>query len=241
MRSRPRPPSPSGRSMRRTNTARSSTTNVGTPKIPRSETACSCSSRIDLGRPAGVHLVENALGVHPGRSRAHRRPRPAHAGRALGRGGRRTGRGCTAGNCSGMRSRATTPAARATRSGWAAGSSHAGVPPSGTWAWLRKKGTKVTSQGSPGVEAGEHVLVAVSGEGTAVVPGNRKSTTSHVFDNARRPSHSYLPPGPVERRRVPSRVARVSARRAARRLRRPARWPCRPRRPRRDERADGRD
>ena len=65
-RSRPRSPSPSGRSMRRTNTARSSTMKVGTPKTSRAATACFVFVANDLRRPTGVDLGEHQVGVYPG-------------------------------------------------------------------------------------------------------------------------------------------------------------------------------
>ena len=55
--------------MNRTNTARSSTTNVGTPNIAQRFTASVCSSASVFERPAGRDLGRDRVGVEPDRRR----------------------------------------------------------------------------------------------------------------------------------------------------------------------------
>ncbi len=66
---------------------------------------------------------------------------------------------------SGYWSRTTTPAASAIRSGALAGSSHTGVPPSGTWTWLSEKGRNVTSQSAPSARAATRCSWALRAKG----------------------------------------------------------------------------
>ena len=190
----------------------------------------------DLGRPAGVHLAENRLGVHTG------------TGQGIGHDGTVTQvaplvvAGGEEGEMHGTE-----------LLGQAVASDHAGrqghevrlggrvLPRRGATfrhvSLIEEEGNKGHFPGSSGVEASEHVLVAVAGEGAAVVPGHGELTVCHAPSNA--PVRRDIPP-----RSSTSVVDRgpgqVSGRDAAQGHRRPARWPChRPRR-KRDGRANGR-
>ena len=143
---------------------------VGTPKTLHLVDRLLVGPLDLVDRAAAVHLGQDlvagdTVGVEDAR------PRPSESRMSSPSSWRAANRAwCTAPNCSGYWSRTTTPAARATRSPNFAGSSHTGVPPSGTWPWLRVKGRKVTSQSAPSAKPGQQVLVGVAGEGAAVVP-----------------------------------------------------------------------
>ena len=127
-----------------------------------------------LGRPAGSRLRPARLGVDPGTAQ-----RLADHGTvaqiaalvvpATNRDGERRGTGREAG-------RGPPPRRPGTRGrAWWPDPPTPGVPPSGTWAWLRKNGTKVTSQSAPASRPSRRCSWPLRANGTPIVPGHGKS------------------------------------------------------------------
>ena len=79
---------------------------------------------------------------------------------------------CTRRKASGQRSRTAMPTCMASSDDAFSGSSHTSGSPSSTWTWFSENGHEGDVPVGARLEAGDHVLVGVAGEGAAVVPGD---------------------------------------------------------------------
>ena len=173
-----------GSSSRRTNTAASPTTNVGTPHTVCESTYDVCSfSTVASGRPLSTS-AHTASTSAPAAARTGVRSSRSLICAGRRRGGARTARGGRRGTrpaaCRARRSttcRASSPVSDS-------GRSQTGGSPSATWAWPSENGRNVTSQSAPARSPVDDVVVDDAGVRAAVVVGQSEAAGHGVVNES---------------------------------------------------------